>query len=141
MPTTTLLVLSGIGVPEWSARGITQTLTPIAQQGALRRTANGGMIDLGLSQFRKYASTISATDQAPPAFEGLWRGMELVVDCIEELSYSGMTGAPAREVVSSRTEDGFVIYRPRLYMVVIDWNQAFQEWQAGRTWSLSLEET
>lgn len=142
MAETTLLVLAGVGVPDYSARGLTQSLTPIASQGALRRTANGGMIDLGLPQFRKYASTISCRDLDPPAFEGFWIGMDLTVDCVAELGYAEMSGSASREVVegSERTKLGFTWYRPRLRMVVMGWSTEEDEEGKVASWSLVLEE-
>ena len=55
----TLLVISGNGVPTFASRGATQTLDPIAASSVLRRTVNGGLIDLSPPQMRKYKSTIS----------------------------------------------------------------------------------
>lgn len=142
MADETLLVLSGIGIPPYSARGLTQTLTPIQQQGALRRTLNGAVIDLGLEQFKKYASVISCNDADAPAFDGLWRGDTVVVDCVKELCFAEGSGSPSRTVVpgSYRTADGFVFYRPRLTMVVTDFSQSKDEYGAVTSWQLSLEE-
>lgn len=139
---TTKLVLAGVGVPDFSARELHQTLTPIAQQGAPRRTINARLIDLGLPQFEKYASVISCNDLDPPAFEGLWRGMEVTVDCVEELGYAAMSGSPSREVVegSQRTKDGFTWYRPRLRMMVMDWGTTEDEAGKVAGWSITLEE-
>jgi len=65
----TLLVMSTIGVPLYSARGLTQTLTPVSEaKPTPRRTINGELRWLGLTQMQKYESTISCTDQEAPAF-------------------------------------------------------------------------
>lgn len=138
--TDTLLVLSGMGVAPYSARALTQTLQPIAQAAQQRRTVNGALVDVSASQFQKYRSTITCTDQASPALEGVWPGAELVVDCVAELSYETMTGAPAREVVASREADGFTFYRPRLTMLVTDFSVQTDEWGASVGWTLGLEE-
>lgn len=138
--TDTLLVLSGMGVAPYSARGLTQTLQPIAQAAQQRRTVNGALVDVSASQFQKYRSTITCTDQASPALEGVWPGAELVVDCVAELGYETMTGAPAREVVASREADGFTFYRPRLTMLVTDFSVQTDEWGASVGWTLGLEE-
>jgi hypothetical protein len=58
MSADTVLVLHGIGIPEYSARGVTQTLQPIEAAGSLRRTVNGTLKDLSFAQFRKYRSNI-----------------------------------------------------------------------------------
>lgn len=139
---TTELVLSTFGVPPYSARGLVQTLTPIAQASSLARTVNGALVDLSISGFRKYASTIRGTDQNPPAFDMLWPGQSLTVDCIVELSYKTVGGSPGRTVVSgsSRTEGDFTIYRPRLTMRVISFEYEQDEWGANVGWTLNLEE-
>ena len=137
---TTLLVLSGMGVPPYSARGLTQTLAPIPAAAQMRRTVNGTLTDLSAVQFRKYASKISCSDQQPPAFEGVFPGATVIVDCIAELAYPTMTGEPEREVVASREESGFTFYRPRLTMLVIDFEVDCDEYGAVSSWTLSLEE-
>ncbi len=76
----TLLVMSPIGVPLYSARGLTQTLTPVAEaKPTPRRTINGELRWLGLQQMQKYESTISCTDQQAPRFDGIWPGQAVFV--------------------------------------------------------------
>lgn len=106
-------MLSGIGIPDYSARGLTQTLEPIEAAASLRRTINGALKDLSFAQFRKYKSTISCQDQEPPALDGVWPGRVVTVDCVAQLSYP-VDGSPARPMVagSGRTEGAFAIYRP-----------------------------
>jgi hypothetical protein len=140
---TTLLVLSTpMGVPLFSARGLKQSLTVIRQAQQLRRTINGELVDLSLSQFRKYASTISCTDQRAPAIDGIWPGQILTVSCVAELSYLTAGGSPARTVVSgsSYTEGDFTFYRPQLTMRVVTPQTEMDEWKASVGWSLQLEE-
>jgi len=139
--TTTLLVLSGIGVPPYSARGLTQTLEPIEAAGNLRRTINGKLKDLSVDQFKKYHSSITGIDHNPPAVDGVWEGKVVTVDCVAELCYPE-GGSPARTVVdgSSRTENGFVFYRPRLTMIVTGFSSNQDEWQASVNWTMDLEE-
>lgn len=139
---TTLLSISGINIPPYSARGISQTLAPIAGAANLRRTVNGTLVDLSASQFRKYASTISCTDQQHPALNGVWPGVQVTVDCICELSYLTSGGSADRTVVpgSSRTEGLYTFYRPRLIMRVLSYDIQTDEWGAAVGWSLELEE-
>lgn len=139
MPVTTLFNLSGNGVPPYSARGLTQTLEPLA--GNPRRTINGTLIDLSAPQFRKYRSTVNCSDQQTPALEGVYPGAVVEVDCVAELCYP-TGGTPQRPVVpgSSREESGFVFYRPRLSMMVIAHNQSRDEYQSIIGWGLELEE-
>jgi hypothetical protein len=142
----TLLVLTGVGIPPYSARGLRQTLTPIGASISLRRTVNGSLTDLSASQFQKYASTISGDDQEPPAVDGVWPGRTVTVDCLQELTVAGeeTTDAPdlGRDIVpgSIRYSNGFIFYRPRLTMLVTGFNVEGDEWAAGVSWSMNLEE-
>lgn len=155
MPELTLLRLVGMGVPPYSARGLTQTLQHIEAATVQRRTINGDLRDLADTVFRKYASTISGADVAPPAVDGVWPGKILTVDCIPRLSQlldsSTTTEVPTTTEVETQLgrpfvpgsvaiADGFVTYRPRLSMMVTTWTMSEDEWAAGVTWSLGLEE-
>jgi hypothetical protein len=51
------LQLYGVGVPPYSARGISQSLAPIAQAGNIVRAIAGNLLDLSYSPFRKYKSS------------------------------------------------------------------------------------
>ena len=139
---TSVLSLSGFGVPPYSARGASQTLEPIGQAQQLRRTINASLIDISRPEFRKYRSTISCSDQQPPAMGGVWPGQIVTVDCIAELSYKTSGGSPARTVVSgsSRTEGDFTFYRPSLSMRVVNFSQDTDEYGAVVSWTLELEE-
>jgi hypothetical protein len=142
MMVDTILVLSGIGVPLYSARGLTQSLEPIDAAANLQRTINGELVDFSYAQFRKYKSSISCSDQRPPACDGIWPGKVVTVDCVSELSYLTATGSPQREVVtdSSYVEGDFTFYRPRLNMLVVGFSMTADEWDAGVNWQLQLEE-
>lgn len=137
----TLLVLDGMGVPLYSARGLTQTLTPISAANNVRRTVNGGTIDLSYEQFRKYSSKISCTDHRTPAIDGIWPGMEVTIACVAELAYAS-SATPQRTAVSGseRIEHGFTFYRPVLDMVVLGYETQTDEYGATISWSLDLEE-
>lgn len=137
----TLLELTGIGVPPYSARGLSQTLEPIAAAGSQRRTVNGTLVDLSRSEFRKYKSTIKCADHQAPAFNGIWPGQVVTVKCVAELSYP--TGGNASRTVvsgSSRTEGSFVFYRPQLTMQVVGFSMEKDEYGATTSWTLELEE-
>ena len=136
----TLLVLTPEGVPPYSARGLTQTLTPIQAASNYRRTVNGNLLDLSLEQFRKYGSTISCEDQEAPSLDAVPIGAIVQVDCVAELAYLTAGGAPARTVVASRTSGEHTLYRPRLTMMVTGKSQEQNEWGASISWSLELEE-
>lgn len=139
----TLLVISPNGVPVYSARGLKQTLEPIDAVKVTGRTVNGELISLSPPQMRKYKSSITCPDDVnPPAFDGLWPGMVLTVDCVKELSYLTVGGTPQRTVVdgSSRVEGDHTFYRPRLVMMVVNFSDSIDEWPDSESWQLDLEE-
>jgi hypothetical protein len=137
----TLLVLTGIGVPRYSARGLTQTLQPIEAAQVYRRSINGGLVDLSRPAFRKYKSQISASDVQPPACDGVWPGRLVTVECIVELSCPS-ADTPARTQVSGSlyTDNGFKFYRPQLSMMVTGWSMNHDEWGRVIGWTMDLEE-
>lgn len=133
------------GINPYSARGLTGTLTPIdAAKGTdkLARTVNGTLIDISAPQMRKYRLEVSGNDQAPPALDGLWVGMVVVVSSHVELAYLSASGFSGRTPVagSERTEGDFTYYRPQLTMMVVEHQIARQEWEQAVSWSLALEE-
>lgn len=135
------LVVTGIGFPEASVRGVSQTFEPIAESSQLTRDVNGNLIDISNPAFRKFTSTLSCSDQVPPTLAGLWPGMVVTVDSVAEWSYLTATGAPVRPVVSSRVEGSYTFYRPRLVMVVVEpWRQSSDPWNASVQWQLVLQE-
>lgn len=138
----TLLVISGNGVPTFASRGLTQTLDPIAASSVLSRTVNGSLIDLSPPQMRKYKSTISCTDINGPAFDGVWPGDVVTVDCVAELAYLTISGAPARPVVtgSERLVGDYTYYRPQLVMRIVNYTTSTNEYGAAVAWQLDLEE-
>ena len=135
---TTLLTLSGQGVPPYSARGLRQSLEPIASD--LRRTVNGTLIDLTPTQFRKFKTTISGNDQQPPAFAALWNGMPVTVMTIVLLGYLTANGVPDRLVVGSFVDGDYTFYQMQLSCLVRNWHTETAEWEAGASWQLELEE-
>jgi hypothetical protein len=139
---TTMLTLSGVGVPPYSARGLTQTLEPIEASVQLRRTVNGVLADLSDAPFRKYKSTISCQDQEPPALDGLWPGQIIVVECVAELSFVTVGGSPARLAVadSERVDGDFTVYRPILTMRATGFSVTRDEYGGAVSWQLQLEE-
>lgn len=98
----TLLVLTGIGVPRFAARGLTESLAPI-DLGELRRDINGVLRDLTEPSLdRRYGLTISGGDVRPMALDGVWRGKELTVDCVTELGKAGTFAAGTATVALDR---------------------------------------
>ena len=142
MSEDTLLTLAGMGIPDYSARGLSQTLEPIESAAQLRRTVNGALADLSYEPFRKYKSTISGQDQEPPAIDGVWPGQLVEVGCVAELCLPTITGTPARPVVvdSQRVAGAFTFYRPILTMRVSGFSVTRDEYGAAVNWQLQLEE-
>jgi hypothetical protein len=145
--TGTLLVLSqvstgGLLIPLYAARGLTQTLKFIRQAADIPRTVNGGLVDLGQAQFRKFASSIECKDFAAALPDGVWPGDELTVSCVAELRYLTAGGAPSRPVVdgSAYVSGAWTFYRPQLTMRVMDAQLSADEYAATGAWRLELEE-
>jgi hypothetical protein len=140
-PEGTLLVLSVGGVPLYSARDLEQTLEPIKGAHQARRTINGTLVDLSVDKFHKYESKIRCTDVEAPALDGIMPGMTLTVDCVAELVFR-TGGSPTRAVVpgSPRYVGSYVIYRPRLNMMVVGLDQRLGEYEHEVRWELELEE-
>ena len=137
----TLLQMVGLGVPPYSARGLSQSMAPIDQAAHIVRAIDGTLLDLSYAPFQKYKSTISCEDQAPPAVDGKWPGQLVTVHCVAELCFPA-NGSPARPMVpgSERTEEGFTFYRPILSMMVLAFNWDDDEYGRRIGWSLDLEE-
>jgi hypothetical protein len=140
---STLLTLSFMDIPPYSARGLKQSIGPISMAGQLARDWNGALLDLSNPNFRKYQTRISGNDQAPPAIDGIWPGLQVTIGCLQELSYkTGMAGAPNRPPVagSSRVEGAFTFYRPQLVCRITGFDVDEDEYGAQIGWSLEAEE-
>ncbi len=142
MVALTNLDLGALQSSPYATRGITQSLEVIEAAKQMRRTVNGTLIDISHTQFQKYRSIINGNDQVPPAFDGIWPGLTITVQCIAELSYLTSGGSPAKSVVagSSRVDGDYTFYRPELSMKVVSFNTSTDEWRAVVGWVLELEE-
>lgn len=132
-------------VPEYSARGLKGTLVPIdLARGSdkLARTVNGTLIDISAPQMRKYRLEAAGEDMDPPALDGLWVGMQVLVYCHVELGRHTDAGTLGRNAVpsSTRTEGAFTFYRPSLTMLIVEYQSERAEWEDKCSWSLVLEE-
>lgn len=151
----------------FSAREVTQTLTPIPQ-GTLKRTINGNLVSLGATGYRKFSSTLSCKDKSTPAFEGLWKGTLLKVGCIQHLTQLILKGTkkvqlereplslhfvdvsrrvwPAKKpknrqlLIPNDFPGGHISYRPWLIMRVKNYHLETDEWGLTVGWTLELEE-
>jgi hypothetical protein len=137
----TVLRITGVGVPPYSARGLSQSIAPIDAATQLKRTVNGALTDISFSGFKKYKTTISGSDQQPPNVDGIWPGLTVTVDCIAELSFNE-GGAPERPAVpgSIATEGAHSTYRPRLTCKIAAFSINHDEYGRQVDWSMDLEE-
>lgn len=138
----TLLVISGEGMPPYAVRGVTETLEPIAAAANIRRTVNGDPVSLSAPQFAKYRWAITCSDVQSPAFDAVWLGDVVTVDCISDLGYKTSGGSPARAVVSgsSWTQGAHTYYRPQMTFMITGKSQETDEYGAVVSWSLEGEE-
>lgn len=136
-----LVITGGLNVPPYSTRAATQTLTPIPAATQLRRTVNAVLQDVSDPIFRKFVSVITSNDQQVPEF--VFPGVQVVVDCLTELSRKTVGGGGAiRSVVagSERVDGAYTFYRPVLTMKVVNWVITRDDWKAISGWTLTLEE-
>lgn len=144
MPENTLLILEGVGVTPYSARGIKEKLEPVEASVHLARTVNGSLINMSAPQMKKYKISLTGEDQDPPSFSGIWPGAVIVVSCISELSYltinSTLAERPAVEG-SERVEGDFTFYRPIIEAMVEGLSVEKDEWGAVISWDMALQET
>jgi len=157
----------GNALAPFSVRECTQTLAPISQ-GVLRRTINGVLVCVGNKGHRKFESTITCKDKAPPAFDGLWKGTLLKVGCIQTMTHvvpaviervqlereglslhlheyggkiwSAKMGKNREVKIPSTFPGGFLTYRPVLNMIVKNYFLETDEWGLSVGWQLELEE-
>jgi hypothetical protein len=129
-------------LPLYSARGLTQTLAPIDGSLFQARTVNAEMVDLSVSRFRKFKSVISATDVRPPTRDDVWPGKIVTVECAYILSYATSGGTPSRTAVGGSTvvEGAFTFYRPSITFMIGRTSGSFEEWEAGYSWRIEMEE-
>lgn len=133
------------GVNPYSARGLRGTLAPIDLANGLdklARTVNGGLVDISAPQMRKYKLEITGNDDAPPALDGIWVGMQCNVDSLVEVAHLTAGPGPERTPVSGsvRVEGDYTYYRPAFVMRVVEKQIEREEWGAAYQWSLHLEE-
>lgn len=143
--TDTLLMMTPIGVPLYSARGLTQELSPVQEaKPQPRRTINGELRWLGISAMQKYASTITCKDVEAPALDGVWPGMVILVNCVQQLPYKTVGGSPQRTPVpgaSTKVIGDYTYYYPQIEFMIVDFSQGMDEYAHDYQWKLDLLET
>ena len=157
------------GFPPFSARGCEQELTPI-EQGEFHRNINGDLIYLGADTHAKYKSTIKCDDKAAIATDGLYRGREIELGCIQRLwqkfeanqTELTLDKTPVEGSLYAYCKDqkeieilkvdgknvtlvtpnhgGYLCYRPLLCMRVIQYSLKTNEWGIKVGWQMECEE-
>lgn len=123
MPVTDLTI-TGIGLPDYCARGVTQKIGLIEQSSRLRRTVNGKLVNLSKSQFRKRWTEISCDDVEFPAVRDIWPGQAVTVSSIISITTSvGVTPTP---VSITGVVDRFELERDE-YGAVARWTLRIEE--------------
>jgi hypothetical protein len=166
----TVLSISSLGFPIFSARGCTQTLEPIAQDHHFFRNIHGDLIFNG-SHSKKYKTRIQCKDHYPPATDQLRIGDMVEVSCISILSqtYTGNSvqnlSVPLQKkpvlgsihISSGDAEIPFewdgksliftcsferilISYRPILIMRFLGYSFSTLEWDMKTEWSMTFEE-
>jgi hypothetical protein len=123
MPAYTLLAIDGIDFSQYAVRGITMTLTPIAQAANLARDCRGALADISVAQFRQYKVTITCTDHEAPELTGVWPGMDVTITCIPGLGVANGSG----DVLT-------------ILAKVTVWDTSRDEWAAEVAWKLEAEQ-
>lgn len=159
----TELTLSRGGLPPFSARGCTQTLS-LVSLGAYHRTIANKLVYLGKPE-KKFKSVIQCQDMTSLATDGLWPGTVVEVGCIQRLCQKILGDVcvlerPARPesvqvtlvgdncayeykdqtIFFKEQQEGFVSYRPILRMQVKNYTLTTDEWGVKVGWQLDLEE-
>jgi hypothetical protein len=121
-PAYTLLAIDGIDFSQYAVRGITMTLTPIAQAANVARDCRGVLADISVAQFRQYKVTITCTDHEAPELTDVWPGADVTITCIPGLGASNTTG----DVLT-------------ILAKVTEWDTSRDEWAAEVAWKLEAE--
>lgn len=157
------------GLPPFSARGCEQELIPISQ-GDFHRNINGDLIYLGDNTHTKYKSVIKCSDKAAIATDGLYRGREIQLGCIQRLWQKfeanqreiRLDKVPVEGSVYAYNEDnieimitqakgrgalletphpkGYICYRPLLCMRIVQYSLNTNEWGIKVGWQMECEE-
>lgn len=157
------------GLPPFSARGCEQELIPISQ-GDFHRNVNGELIYLGDDTHTKYRSVIKCSDKAAIATDGLYRGREVELGCIQRLwqkfeadqidlrldklpvggsiyAYdTDNTQIPILRIQGKSIQlqtphsSGYICYRPLLSMRIVQYSLSTNEWGVKVGWHMECEE-
>ena len=162
------LKIESEGMEPFLAPPCTQELT-LLPHGTFLRTLTGQMVFTGKKGGDKYRSLIKGQGREPPAFDGLWRGKKVTVNCIQYMAQTLPRGIkslrlmrpcvprslmvfdtlrrPLRHELIEGTqvellqgEGGVIQYQPRLEMLITDLHIEAKEKLGLINWKIILEE-
>ncbi len=139
------VIYGPMGLPFFSSRDMECTFEPIKEHEQLERNINSTLIDLSIpGLFEKYMVTLQCTDGQAPMIGGVWQGMEVTIDCPNQLAYPSSVSVPPRPLAlgTSVEDDGNGTKRiyPRLVCLIRKMPQSFREYPSKYSWTLGLEE-
>ena len=142
MSDDTLLVLTGIGLPPYSARGLTQTLRSDrgGRQSAAHRQWHAGRSVAGAVPQVSLDHPLPGSAGAGPRWHLAGKGRDRELRCRALLSINRCAGEDLSCPASQRTEGSFIFYRPQLVMQVVGFTMEKDEYGAATSWTLELEE-
>ncbi len=164
-----VLTINGLGLPPLSARGCKQELVPIPN-GQFRKTVNGDLCFIKLSERQRYRTVIKCKDMNVPAFGNLRIGSIVKIDCIQSIWQNIEAGVQSIELIrdfvdgsvlvinesgqdvpftlngkkielkSPNDSNLFVSFRPSLQMLITNFVSESSEWDLSHEWRLEAEE-
>jgi hypothetical protein len=164
--TQTAVSLSSIITPYGSARGITESLS-ILDNGTLRRTVNGTLVDTTRVENRKFGYSVKCNDLTSPTLSGVWKGMFVTVESaqsfrqfVNHVQTVTLIRSPVSNTVKGFTSDGtevsltsvtgttavfasqvdYVTFNPTMDMRVTNYTINNDEYAASEAWQIDLEE-
>lgn len=143
-PYETLLAINGLPLPIASSRGIRQTLEPIQQASAFRRTVNMKLRNTAPPAAQGlFKIVITCDDINAPMWDGLFLGQTVVVSCVSELFFITSGGSPEKTVVtgSQRVVGALTFYRPEITGKITSFGDNMEEYEAARAWMIEIEES
>jgi hypothetical protein len=165
----TLLRLDALPWPPFSARAARQALEPLGL-GALKRSVNGELAYVGTGAEKFRSTIRGRDAEAPDfdgVFRGMETSVDCIAELTARISVGGSGAVLARDPVPGSVRaldasgaeveisgiegrevslagpaagDVFVVYRPRLAMLVEGWACERDEWGAVVSWEITLVE-
>lgn len=134
MSTVTDIVFSGLGFPDYCARGASVDVTPIQQSKQFRRDVNGKLLDVSDPVFQKYQVKVSGSDVAFPDLGGVWPGKLVTV------TTPVIWGASATGATGASPPTGYTGYAVQITGRITDFSGTRNEYDAESVWNIVIEE-